>query len=190
MVSDRDLVILIIEDEQEVRQRLKELLRPGGYRFVEAENMEKARGILRSHWDRTELIVMDVMLPKDEADSRQLRDLMVQRGSAFDAWLLLEDEARPRDDSEWLRARFAVDWCDKQIFDLLDVEGGIRLIEERVNESGQARLQKPVLYLTARGNQAVRDFGMNLVAHGRWLTKPVTSQEMLSTVSELREKEP
>jgi len=192
MVADQDLVILIVEDEQALRHRIKQWLELlGRPTFLEAEHMEKAREILRDHWDEIGLILMDVMLPEDESRAQQARDLIVRRESAYDGWLALEEEGRSDDDPDWRRAHFAVDAHDRQIFELLNVEGGIDLIQERVNQGGGGRLQKPVLYLTARENQHLRDQGMSLIIEGKacWLVKPITSQDVLLAARRLLAKE-
>lgn len=192
MVADQDLVILVVEDEETVRQQIVQWMESLGYRtFLQAEHMEQAREILRDHWDEIGLIVMDVMLPRDESDARRIRDLVAQRESAYSEWLALEAEGRLDDDPDWLRARFAIDSYDRQIFGLLDVAGGIHLMEECVNRYGGRRLQKLALYLTARENRKLRDQGIDLIAEDEayWLVKPVTAQEVLPAVRQLLAQE-
>jgi two-component system phosphate regulon response regulator PhoB len=53
--------ILIVEDEPEVREMLRFILEPKGYRIDEADNAQVARRLLSQH--HYDLILMDWMLP-------------------------------------------------------------------------------------------------------------------------------
>jgi len=56
--------ILLVEDEQVVRQLGKTVLKDQGYTVIEAADGESAEEIFRSHRDEIQLIVTDVVLPR------------------------------------------------------------------------------------------------------------------------------
>jgi len=184
MSADKTGCILIVEDEETVRKWVRDVLEGRGYRqFLEAEHIEQARSLMKEHWDKIVLIVMDVMLPENESDAIKIQELMEQREPAYDRWLRLEDEGKYKTDPDWLKARFDVDLYDRKIFEILNVEGGVQLIEEWGKEFGKdGKLDKPVLYLTARENEAVTKKGISLVVGGKaeWRVKPVTSEQLIS----------
>jgi DNA-binding response OmpR family regulator len=180
-------MILVIEDEHNIRQRFVEFLKSPQRVISQAENMERARNIFRDDWNKIDLIIMDVMLPKNDVDSIELKKLMMEREEAYDQWLILEEIRESNDNQQWRRARFAVDLLDRKIFELLDDEGGINLIKERVALNGGDKLQKPVIYLSARENRPLQEVGLDLIMEGRseWLVKPVTEEEVKEAVHRL-----
>jgi DNA-binding response OmpR family regulator len=181
-------IILIVEDESTIQEQVVRWLISFEQTIFRAEHMVQAREILRDHWDEIELIIMDVMLPKDEKDAQKVKCLIETREEAYTKWLSLEDKRPSNGDLEWRKARFAVDALDREIFDLLDTEGGINLILEHVQE--EKKFQKPVLYLSARENQSIRDKGLTLIAKGKsdWLVKPITEGEVTLAVKRLLAK--
>jgi len=180
--------ILIVEDEERVRTWIRDALKDfySEWQYLEAEHMEQADELAKGHWDDIVLIVMDVMLPKDETDADAIKELIQQREPVYDKWLELEDKGLERTDHEWLKARFAVDVLDRKIFKMLRVQGGIELVENWARTNG-GKLDKCVLYLTARENQAIRDRGMALVETSKvvWQVKPITSPEIRVAVKKL-----
>lgn len=54
--------ILVVEDQEDNRQILRDLLGSAGYDIVEAEDGEAALGAARAH--RPDLIIMDIQLPR------------------------------------------------------------------------------------------------------------------------------
>jgi len=182
-------IILVVEDEKNIRERVVRWLESPEQILLQAEHMVEAREIMRDHWGDIGLIVMDVMLPKDENDAQEVKRLIEIREEAYNKWLGLEDKRQSDSDREWRKNRFAVDTLDRQIFDLLDTEGGIHLIQEHINEE-EKRLHIPVLYLTARESQSLMDEGLNLIARDKseWLVKPITEEEFSSAVKRLLAK--
>ncbi len=55
-------LILIIEDNEEIRENIAEILELGGYRVILAENGKE--GIKMSHGERPDLIICDIMMPE------------------------------------------------------------------------------------------------------------------------------
>jgi two-component system cell cycle response regulator DivK len=53
--------ILVVEDQEDNRRILRDLLTNAGYEFIQAENGEEALKVARA--ERRELILMDIQLP-------------------------------------------------------------------------------------------------------------------------------
>jgi signal transduction histidine kinase/CheY-like chemotaxis protein/HAMP domain-containing protein len=56
--------VLLVEDDEAVRQLLKDVLESYGYQIVEAEDGEDALDKFRAQKDRIRLVLSDIMLPK------------------------------------------------------------------------------------------------------------------------------
>jgi len=190
MSTDLTKYVLIVEDEERVRTWMQKFLSTlrDEWQYLKAEHMKQAEEMAKKHWQDIILIVMDVMLPKDESDAENIKKLINERESAYDEWLKLEDEGLPRTDDKWSKARFAVDKFDRRIFRILNVEGGIELVANWAKIYGRdGKLDKCVLYLTARENEAVTEKGKALVALGKaeWRVKPLTSEEIRSAIKRM-----
>lgn len=186
MTGDTTGYVLIVEDEEAVRKWVTKVLRGRGYAMsLEAEHMEDAKSAMRERWADIAFVVMDVMLPRNAADAEKIKELTQARERAYDLWLKLEDEGLTRDNPRWMKARFDIDLYDRRIFDILNIEGGIELIKEYAGSSnGGGKVNKPVLYLTARENEAAKRKGMGLVIAGKsdWLVKPVTEGMLCAAI--------
>jgi CheY-like chemotaxis protein len=55
--------VLLVEDEESVRQLVRETLAAKGYRVVEAENGEAAMGAAARHEGEIDLVITDVVMP-------------------------------------------------------------------------------------------------------------------------------
>ena len=65
-------VILVAEDERELRQLVAEILREAGYTVLEAADGESALTVARKHDGPIDLLITDVMMPKlDGFDLRE-----------------------------------------------------------------------------------------------------------------------
>jgi DNA-binding response OmpR family regulator len=190
MIAEKVQTILIVEDESTVRKEAIEKLDLIGT-VIEAEHMEQARNILNKRWDEIALIIMDIMLPKNEEDSKQIKNLLEEREKIYDKWIDLEDEGCSKDDPELIKIRFEVDAFDNKIFSILENEGGIWLIQECISKYGtNGKLSKPVLYLTARETESVCRKGLELLASdmGKWLIKPASPEQIETAVKLLLTK--
>ena len=56
--------MLLVEDEQLVRQLTHEILRRNGYRVLEAADGVEALALLREHPGRIDLLLTDVVMPR------------------------------------------------------------------------------------------------------------------------------
>lgn len=56
-------LILVVDDEDEVRHLVRDSLEGAGYRTLEAHDGAQALGVLAEHADAVRLVVMDVMMP-------------------------------------------------------------------------------------------------------------------------------
>lgn len=70
------ITILVVEDEQQIRQLYCRVLRQNGYATLEADNGEKALTLLEQH--RVDLILSDVMMP--DMDGFELVNALRQCG--------------------------------------------------------------------------------------------------------------
>ena len=57
--------ILLVEDEESVREAVRELLASFGYQVFEAGDADQARAFLSRHRDRLDLLLTDVIMPGD-----------------------------------------------------------------------------------------------------------------------------
>lgn len=70
--------VLLVEDDQLVRESTREFLEALGYRVVEASDAREAIDLLQTHPSRIDLVLCDMMLPDMRGDQllhalRQLR---------------------------------------------------------------------------------------------------------------------
>jgi two-component system, cell cycle sensor histidine kinase and response regulator CckA len=65
-------MIVVVEDQPEVRRYVVTVLRSRGFKVVEAENVREALRLCNEHSDEVRLVVTDVIMP--EASGRQLVD--------------------------------------------------------------------------------------------------------------------
>ena len=67
--------ILVVDDEQRMRKLIKDFLKAKGYSILEAEDGEKALEIFEENKNKITLILLDVMMPKQDGWSvlRQIR---------------------------------------------------------------------------------------------------------------------
>ena len=56
--------ILLVDDEEVVRKSFVRALKPRGYEILEASNGEKALELMRTHLDKINLVVSDVVMPE------------------------------------------------------------------------------------------------------------------------------
>jgi CheY-like chemotaxis protein len=73
-----DETILLVEDEQGVRQMVREMLRRRGYRILEAADAATAERVFEEHGTRIHLLLSDVVMPNKSgrvlAERLRLRD--------------------------------------------------------------------------------------------------------------------
>jgi len=65
--------ILVVEDEQMVRELVCSLLQGHGYHILEAETGAEALEIWRTHKDRIDLVLTDLVMP-DRINGRELAE--------------------------------------------------------------------------------------------------------------------
>ena len=68
--------VLLVEDEQSVRQLVRETLEARGYRVLEAENGEAGLAVAARHERPIELVITDVVMP--ELGGRELAQRLLQ----------------------------------------------------------------------------------------------------------------
>ena len=62
--SSGDNLILVVEDSKFFRNHIKGMLENNGYNVITAENGEDALDQLSSHWQKVDLVVSDIEMPK------------------------------------------------------------------------------------------------------------------------------
>src|ERR1700722_13944 len=68
--------VLLVEDEQSVRQLVRETLKARGYRVLEAENGEAGLAVAARHEKPIDLVITDVVMP--ELGGRELAQRLVK----------------------------------------------------------------------------------------------------------------
>ncbi len=61
--SERARVVLVVDDETDVREMLREILRRAGFSPLTAHNGEDALAVIRHFGGRIDLVLTDVMMP-------------------------------------------------------------------------------------------------------------------------------
>ncbi len=181
-------LILVVEDEETIRSQIVNWLdNINNMKILQAEHMEEARQLLQTHSEEIGLIVMDVMLPKDKRDAEEVKELIISREKAYDDWLSADKEGKNEEDPEWRNARFLVDTFDRDIFKRLDVEGGINLILEYIKKKNIEKIKIPLLFLSARENQHLRQTALELTTKecSEWLKKPIEKIDISAAVSKI-----
>jgi len=94
-------LVLIVDDLSFERQRIRELLRRGGYAFVEAANGREALALIEER--HPDCILSDLMMP--EMDGFTLLAVLQQRANQIPVIVLTADrQARTREECEGLGA--------------------------------------------------------------------------------------
>jgi CheY-like chemotaxis protein len=75
----KSATVLIVEDDAEIRNSLREVLGDEGYAVVIATNGKEALEALRRAVDKPKLIILDVMMPV--MDAYQFREAQLKDGS-------------------------------------------------------------------------------------------------------------
>jgi two-component system cell cycle sensor histidine kinase/response regulator CckA len=92
-------LVLVVDDEDEVRQIVRSSLEDAGYRTLEARSGEQALDVLAEHGQAVRLVVMDVMMPGlgGRATSARMAErhpeLPVLLASGFDADNVVPDRS-------------------------------------------------------------------------------------------------
>ena len=73
--------ILVVEDQEDNRQILRDLLGSVGYQILEAE--DGARGVATAEAERPDLILMDIQLPLSTATRRPGASRPIRRCAPF-----------------------------------------------------------------------------------------------------------
>jgi PAS domain S-box-containing protein len=73
--------VLLVEDDERVRALVRNILKKGGYRVLEAEHAEQAAEIDAAHTGTIDLLLTDVVMPG--RNGRELAELIVQRRPAI-----------------------------------------------------------------------------------------------------------
>lgn len=63
IIKSRNETVLIVEDEQQVRELVIEILKPMGFNILSAENGQKAIDYIRTNSDSIGLLISDIILP-------------------------------------------------------------------------------------------------------------------------------
>ncbi|MEM8964147.1 MAG: response regulator [Acidobacteriota bacterium] len=101
--------ILVIDDEQDVRDLLRTVLTKSGYDVVTADN--GTDGLIRAHVERPDLILLDIMMEKMDG-WETLRLLQLDDNSARTPVVIISARVEPRDKIRALQEG-AVDYFTK-----------------------------------------------------------------------------
>ena len=118
--------LLLIEDNDRIREVYKDILEMKGYRVIDAVNGEDAVEKFREHKDEIRLLITDVMMPikngrETYEEIRKIKnDIKVIFTSGFDSELttLLKNEGH-----YYLQKPFAPHQLLQKIVEVLDVDG-------------------------------------------------------------------
>lgn len=185
-------IILIVDDDKSMREEIRDFFRDKypHYKCLLAGHIDEAKGIMLQFSHNISLIVLDMILPRTAECATNIKRLSKKRGFAYDSWQALSDRNDKECHLDLRKAQFAVDMLDRQIYELLDVEGGTNLLKTYINESNPGgKFDKPILFLTARENKKVRERALKLAVEGKaqWLVKPWLPQALASAVERLLE---
>ena len=74
--------ILIVDDEKKVRQKFKRLLKPEGFRVIEASSALEVADVLLRERSSLDLILLDINIP--EVDGRGIFDIIDEYAPSLD----------------------------------------------------------------------------------------------------------
>lgn len=99
--SDRERVVLLVDDEPDVRRLTGRMLKRSGYEVIDASDGREALDLFAEHRDRIGVVLLDVMMPvmtghEAIAELRRMdRDLPVVFFSGYDRSEVAEHLADP-----------------------------------------------------------------------------------------------
>jgi len=179
--------VLIVEDDITLARNIAKLFRDStGTEPVVAHCIENAREKTAAADKRFDLAVVDAMLPQTKKDFKLVQEFekILARARATIEKIGETPSASQR--TQLKEARFEREEALRRIFELIDREAGIKLVEEwRSSDSKNAR-DLPVLYLTAVGNEPARQRGADAArTRSDWLVKPVSGKLIVQKSEEL-----
>ncbi len=120
-----DETILLVEDDDDIRSAVKELLEGQGYTILEAENGQRALEILDDYDGRVQLLITDIMMPimdgRELAETlhRQLPDIKIIFTTGYNDTPLNIGESLPPN-SRFIQKPYSVNDINKLSRELLD----------------------------------------------------------------------
>lgn len=180
--------VLIVDDDEHLPQRLVNEFKRYGSESNVKHTVEEGLAELNDNGSEYDLIVIDVMLPKNEEDYKKIESYREELEECFRI-IKDEDSADPDDEEfkrKWERARGLRPHLHKRITSLIRKKGGIEIIKEWL-EQLKSEKAPPILYLTAIGDEAIMAEGIEATGavNSIWLVKPVTVEKLLNTSAKL-----
>ncbi|MBZ0285046.1 MAG: response regulator [Anaerolineae bacterium] len=179
--------VLIVEDDDLLAKRIKSLFEK--YTHLEptiARYMGAARAIVTKRGGDFDLVILDIMLPATRQDFGEIQGLEKR---LKDLRMKLEGDSASLDESAQAArrdARYERGEALKRIEELIDREGGIKLINEWLKYYPDENQRFTVLFLTALGNNEVVTRGLHLAGQfSDWIVKPIPSDLILEKSANL-----
>lgn len=185
-VSRHDILkgctILIVEDDKKLSKRIAQIfLEHTETAPIIVDNQSDAQKCIIASHNQIALAVMDIMLPVTIQSVRQIRKLEKTIEQAK-ATINKQGNIKGIDNlhPELSDARIIRSQALKQINQLIDLEGGINLLERLRIQLNGSGICFPILFLTSIGNDQLIRRGTVLTGDkSDWIIKPAPSELIL-----------
>jgi DNA-binding NtrC family response regulator len=140
--------VLVVDDEEEVREAVKRRLEREGYEVVAAGSHAEAREILRKARPTFDVVVTDMVMESPDSGAQVLQDAVAQ--DIFTEVIILTAYGNVADAVECMK-RGAFDYVEKNIpgvdvYDLLAIKVGQAMERRRTSLSTIRRLEALGMY--------------------------------------------
>jgi CheY-like chemotaxis protein len=198
--------LLYIENDRRIADKIKMFMEkahqkgtsPLAFSMTVARSIASAKDLL-SGGPPFEAVLVDIMLPGDDAGADKVQELEEYRETLLAKWLRSLESRAPLDRARRFELDLRITEIDGEIQALIRGEGGIEILEWLVESDagrqgkitkafpGGARVILPVVIVTARGLPDIRERSRRLVLDSclRYIEKPCLPGEILSAVCEL-----
>ncbi len=155
--------------------------------IVRALTIEDAKSALNGETPRFDVLIVDLMLPRDKPDHEREETLQQDRRKLVKQ-LFEQAEAGPAgktDDILALKQRIMQIDADLEL--LIVDDGGLEIVRDLVNKNNGRPIQRPVVFWTARGLPTIKEQCRALVDvhYVEICEKPVREIDVLKKVLEL-----
>lgn len=179
--------VFYVENDKDLVESFQEVI--NDYPNIELTityQMEGAKQIIKDE-EPFDGYIIDIMLPRAEKDLAALEEKERERTNLLDELISKTDFESESLSLEILKLRRQIDEVDAEIEVLLNMEGGLELVELIAKKHSIEKLEVPVIFFTARAAPELKDKCKEFV-HDKffyWFEKPEDEEVVAKTLSKL-----
>lgn len=179
--------VFYVENDKDLVESFQEVI--NDYQDIElaiAYQMENAKQIIGGQAPFDGYII-DIMLPRTEKDLAALEEKEGERTNLLDDLIGKTNFESEGISPEILGLRRKIDEVDAEIEVLLNMDGGLELVELIAKKHSTEKLEVPVIIFTARAAPELKDKCKEFVRKQffRWFEKPEEEEVVAKTLVEL-----